>query len=107
MYVDDIFFPWEHGEEILKSFINNINKIHPTTKSTTDWSKTLINFLDVTVSIAEGIIETGLYVKPTGSHQTLLSSSFHPLYCKKGIPYNQDLTESVQILSFLMKDAMI
>ena len=48
--------------------------MHPTIKFTADWSKT-INFLDVTVSIAEGVIETDLYVKPTDSHQYLLSSS--------------------------------
>ena len=57
-YIDDIFFLWEHGEEKLKSFIDNINKMHPTIKFTADWSKTSINFLDVTVSIAEGIIKT-------------------------------------------------
>ena len=90
-YIDDIFFLWEHGEEKLRSFINDINESHPTIKFTTEWSKTSINFLDVTVSIAEGIIETELYVKPTDSHQYLLSSSCHPFYCKKGIPYSQAL----------------
>ena len=90
-YIDDICFLWEHGEEKLRSFINDINKIHPTIKFTAEWSKTSINFLDVTVSIAEGIIETDLYVKPTDSHQHLLSSSCHPFYCKKGIPYSQAL----------------
>ena len=65
--------------------------MHPTIKFTADWSKTSINFLDVTVSIAEGVIETDLYVKPTDSHQYLLSSSCHPFYCKKGIPYSQAL----------------
>ena len=54
-------------------------------------AKTSIHFLDVTLSIAEGIIETDLYVKPTDSHQYLLSSSCHPFYCKKGIPYSQAL----------------
>ena len=33
-------------------------------------------------SIAEGVIETDLYVIPTGSHQYLLSSSCNPFYCK-------------------------
>ena len=65
--------------------------MHPTIKFTADWSKTSINFLDVTVSIAGGIIETDLYGKPTDSHQYLLSSSFHPFYCKKGIPHSQAL----------------
>ena len=90
-YIDDIFFLWKHGEEKLKSFIDNINKMHPTIKFTADWSKTSISFLDVTVSITKGIIETDLYVKPTDSHQCLLSSSCHPFYCKKGIPYSQAL----------------
>ena len=54
-------------------------------------SKTSIDFLDVTVSIAKGIIEIDLHVKPTGSHEYLLSFSCHPFYCKKGIPYIQAL----------------
>ena len=54
-FIDDIFFLWEHGEEQLKPFIDNINKMHPTIKFKADWSKTSINFLDVTVSIPEGV----------------------------------------------------
>ena len=65
--------------------------MHPTIKFTAYWSKTSINVLEVTVSAAEGVIETDLYVKPTESHQYLLSSSYHPFYCKKGIQYSQAL----------------
>ena len=89
--IDDIFFLWEHGENKLKSFIDKINKAHPTVKFTAEWSKTSINFLDVTVSLIEGVIETVLFVKPTDSHQYLQSSSCHPFHCKKGIPYSQTL----------------
>ena len=90
-YFDDIFFLWEHGEEKLKSFIDSFNKMHLNIKFTADWWKASINFLDVTVSITEGIIETDLYVQPTDSRQYLLSSSFHHFYYKKGIPYSQAL----------------
>ena len=48
-YIDDIFFLWEHGEEKLKRFIEHLNEKHPTIKFTGEWSKTSINFLDVTV----------------------------------------------------------
>ena len=41
---------WELGENKLKLFIDNINKVHPTIKFTAEWSKTSISFLDVTVS---------------------------------------------------------
>ena len=42
--IEDISFLWEHGEEKLKSFLDNINKMHPTITFTADWSKTSINF---------------------------------------------------------------
>ena len=61
----------------------------PTKKFTADFPEMSINFLDVTVSIADGIIETDLYDKPLDSNQYLLSSSCHPFYCKKGIPSSQ------------------
>ena len=73
-YTDDIFFIWEHSEEKLRNFIETLNEIHPTIKFTAEWSQKSINFLDVTVSLIDGQIETDLYVKPTDSHQYLHSS---------------------------------
>ena len=64
-FIDDIFFIWEYGEEKLKEFIDVLNKKHPTIKFTAEWSKTQINFLDVTVYLENGNIKTDLYVKPT------------------------------------------
>ena len=90
-YIDDIFFLWEHGEEKLKEFIEHLNEKHPTIKFAAEWSQTSVNFLDVTVSLIGGKINTDLYVKPTDSHQYLHSSSCHPYHCKKGIPYIQAL----------------
>ena len=68
------FFLWEHGEEKLRSFLNDINKIHPIVTFVAEWSKTSINFIDATVSAVEDMTETDLYIKPTDSHQYLLSS---------------------------------
>ena len=90
-YIDDIFFIWKHGKEKLREFIDVIIKKHPTIKFTTEWSKTQIHFLDVTVFLENGKIKTDLYVKPTDTHQYLHSSSRHPYHCKKGIPYSQML----------------
>ena len=90
-YIHDIFFIWEHGEEKLKEFIDVLNKKHPTIKFTSEWSKTQINFLDVTVYLENGKIKAVLYVKPTDTHQYLHSSSYHPCHCKKGIPYSETL----------------
>ena len=87
-YIDDIFFIWEHGEESLKEFINEINSFHPTIKFTADWSKEKVNFLDVEVTLRNGVLSTDLFVKATDTHQFLDPSSCHPYHCKKGIPYS-------------------
>ena len=83
-YIDDIFF-------ILFLFINEINSFHPTIKFTADWSKEKFIFLDVEVTLKNGVLSTDLFVKPTDTHQFLDPSSCHPYHCKKGIPYSQTL----------------
>ena len=97
-----MFFLWEHGEEKLKGFIEHLNEKHPTIKFTAEWSKTSINFLDVTVSLVGGNNTTDLYVKPTNSHQYLHSSSCHPYHCIVKREFHTAklfvLIESVQIL---------
>ena len=50
-----------------------------------------INFLDVTVPLIDGQIETDVYVKPTDSRQYLHSSSCHSYHSKKSISYSQAL----------------
>ena len=54
-----------------------LNKKRPTIKFTAEWSKTQINFLDVTVYLEKGKIKTDLHVKPTDTHQYLHSSSLY------------------------------
>lgn len=43
--------------------------MYPTIKCAAEWSKTLINFFDITESILEGVLETDLHAKPTDSNQ--------------------------------------
>ena len=42
-----------------------MNEKHPTIKFMTEWSQTLINFLDVTFSLIDGKVTKYLYVKTT------------------------------------------
>ena len=82
-YIDDIFFIWEHDEESLKEFLNDINSFHSTIKFTADWSKEKVNFLDVEVTLNNGVLSTDLFVKPTDTPQFLDPTSCHPYHCKK------------------------
>ena len=79
---------WTDGSDRLKIFVNYLNNIHPTIKFTSSHLLTNVPFLDVTVSLHNGIIETDLFTKHTDKHQHLLSSSCHPHHTKKAIPFS-------------------
>ena len=78
-------------EVSLKEFINEIDSFHPIIKFTADWSKEKVNFLDVEVTLNNGVLSTDLFVKPTDTHLFSDSTSCHPYHYKKGIPYSQTL----------------
>ena len=65
-----------------KELINEINSFHPTIKFTADWSKEKVSFLDVDVTLNNGVLSTELFVKPTETHQFLDPTSCHPYHCK-------------------------
>ena len=81
-FLDDIFMDWTGNTDEPKDFIDYLNNLHPTIKFTSDLSKTSVAFLDTTVSINNCKVSTDLYVKPTDTHQYLLSSSCHPYHTK-------------------------
>ena len=74
---------WTEGLENLDTFVTSLNNLHPTIKFTSNHSLTNVPFLDVMVSIKDGLIETDLYTKPTNKHQYLFSSSCHPIIILK------------------------
>ena len=83
MYVDDIFFIWEYGKESLKEFINETNSFHPTIKYTADSSKEKVIFLDVAVTLKNGVLSNDLFVNPTETHQLLDPTSSHAIFATK------------------------
>ena len=60
-YIDDILMVWTHEEGKLNNFITCLNNIHPTIKSTSVHSTTLIPFLDFNIQLANRRIETDLF----------------------------------------------
>ena len=82
-YIDNILFIWEHGEESLRVFIDQVNLFHPTIKFTAECSKEEVNFLDLTIKRIEWKLKIDLFVKPTDTHQFLDATSSHPYHCKK------------------------
>ena len=60
-------------------------------KLTAEWLNSAINFLDIAVSIKNGVTGTDTYIKPTGGYQYLLYSSYHIFQYIKDILYSQVL----------------
>ena len=77
-YIDDMFFIWEHGEESLKVFIDQVNLFHPTIK----YSKEEVNSLDLNMNLIDAECKTDLFVKLADTGQFLDPTSSHPYHCK-------------------------
>lgn len=67
-YIDDVFAIWEHGQQRLEEFLEEINNFHPTIKFTAECSTEKVTFLDTVVILEDGMIRTDLYTKPTDTH---------------------------------------
>ena len=83
-YTDDIFIIWTEGSDRLKIFVDYLNNIHPTIKFTSSHSLTNVPFLDVMVSLHNGIIETDLFTNPRinisafSAHHAILTTLREP-----------------------------
>ena len=105
-FLDDIFKIWKGPVQGLYSFLEEINKLHPSIKFTMEHTSPFrcdivdphdcwchqtssIPFLDTSVSInKEGHIVCDLYRKPTDRCQYLLPSSCHPNHVCESIPFS-------------------
>ena len=90
-FIDDIFLLWRGNETELQDFYDHLNRVHPTIKFTMNVSDVSVPFLDITIALKEGFLETDIYTKPTDSHAYLHHSSCHPQHCISNIPYSQFL----------------
>ncbi len=90
-FIDDVFAIWDKGQELLQTFLQQINDFHPSIKFTAETSTDRVAFLDTTVILEGNKLHTDLYTKPTDTHQYLSPQSCHPRHCTSSIPYSQSL----------------
>lgn len=90
-FIDDIFLLWTGTDEELATFMEFINSFHQTIKFTYQSSSEKLSFLDVSVSLENGFLQTDLFTKPTDSHAFLCQNSCHPAHVKRNLPYSQFL----------------
>ena len=114
-YVDDVFCLWNHGDTALLAFVDFLNsrenRINFTCLSSTD----SLEFLDTTVHINDGVLNTELFIKPTNSLSYLERTSFHPNHTFTSLPYgefvrarrNCSTAEAYEIFSQKIKSAFL
>ena len=91
-FIDDIFILWNGTLDDLKTFVHQLNTLHPTIKFDAKYSLTSIEFLDTRIyKSTTGKLQTTLYTKPTDRQSYLHSQSYHPSSCKRSIAYSQAL----------------
>lgn len=84
-YIDGIVGAASCRREKLEAFINFV------ANEGSSISEIELPFLDITLRISDGKIQTSVYYQNTDSHNYLHFSSFHLHYCKRSIPYSQFL----------------
>ncbi|XP_041420552.1 uncharacterized protein LOC121394235 [Xenopus laevis] len=88
-FVDDILLIWTGSKADLISMIQEANLSHNTIKFTHECSEVELNFLDVTITINNGVIQTSLYRKSVDKKNLLHVKSFHNPKVKRAIPKGQ------------------
>ena len=91
-YIGDLFFIWKRTKEKLLSFIEDLNKKHPSIKFNFKYSKTEIEVLDTKIyKDTNGKLCLTIFHKPTDRKNYLHFKSAHSPSLKKSIPYSKAL----------------
>ena len=78
-FIDDIFIMDTFDKLHLDIILNNLNNLHPNIHVTSTLAKNTdtTNFLDISIQINQGHLQTGLYRKPTHCGSVLDFYSHH------------------------------
>ncbi|OCT61038.1 hypothetical protein XELAEV_18047064mg [Xenopus laevis] len=87
--MDDILVIWDGPLSGFEDMVRTANQAHPTIKFTTEIGAQKINFLDVTITIENGFMNTNLYRKSTDKNNILHASSYHTPNVIRAIPKGQ------------------
>ena len=91
-FIDDMMGLTNCTETEAARFVSWLNTLHPNLGFTFEFSHDKITFLDVTIVVENGQLETDRHVKPTNPQLFLHYTSNHPKSVFKAIVYGQGIT---------------
>uniref|UniRef100_A0A803JG97 Reverse transcriptase domain-containing protein n=1 Tax=Xenopus tropicalis TaxID=8364 RepID=A0A803JG97_XENTR len=90
-YIDDLLFVWDGTEEHFNDFVKGLNNMALNLKFTSACNANQIVYLDLSLTIKEGEIETTVYTKPCSGNSLLSADSCYPRHLNRGIQKGQFL----------------
>ena len=98
-FINDVFMLFRGSESECENLVNWLNGLLPgVVKSKYEYSNQKIEFLDLEISIENGLLKTNLFKKSTNMQLYLDCNSNHPLPCRDSIPYSQGWVKGVLTL---------
>ena len=91
-FIEDIIAAMIRTKEDARRFVEWMNTLWPGIEFTFEWSDKDLTYLDVTLVMSEGRLETDRHVKPTNPQLFLHYKSSHPPQSFKAIVYGQART---------------
>lgn len=89
VFIDDVFFVWNFGEDSLTSFVASVNTLLPSIQVTLSHNAKNIRFLDLTIYREHNRLLYKIGFKPTDTHAILPPSSCHPPHIFRAILFGQ------------------
>jgi hypothetical protein len=91
-FIDDIVAAMQGSRDDAERFVEWMNTLWDGIEFTFEWSDTELTYLDVTLVMADGKLETDRHIKPTNPQLYLHHSSNHTPQVFKAIVYGQAVT---------------
>ena len=92
-YIDDCILVWLHGLELLLEFLRFMNSRHPDIRFTIEHTEEnemhTVNYLDLSVSVRDGLLSWELFIKPSHSGVHLSYDSSLPMDIKTSVAVEQ------------------
>uniref|UniRef100_A0A8C5LSF6 Reverse transcriptase domain-containing protein n=1 Tax=Leptobrachium leishanense TaxID=445787 RepID=A0A8C5LSF6_9ANUR len=88
-FIDDVIIIWRGDEISLRNFVESLNTNEYNLKFTSNINKQTIDFLDLTIYIKNGKIETKTFFKDTDTNTAIDKRSSHAAYWLNNIPKSQ------------------
>ncbi|KAJ1134806.1 hypothetical protein NDU88_001252 [Pleurodeles waltl] len=90
-YIDDILVVWRGEMDRAIEFTQWVNTLDTHLRFSSTISDKEVSFLDLRITLKDGLLNSSVYHKPTDRNSLLLYNSYHPKSLRDNLPFGQFL----------------